>query len=105
MDWIKEMASSGEFCAEPRSETAILIDYRGGLITEERTEEPIYEERSTEEPNQECGTLLKRYPDIAQAYLKCRAKKRYRDWEWINSHLDLCTRVMEGFQNGFEKYL
>lgn len=90
VDWIKE-TSSGEFCAEPPSETAILPR--------------VTEERSTEEPNPECGTLLKRYPDIALAYLKCRKSKRNRDWEWINSHLDLCTRSMEGFRNRFYKYL
>jgi len=103
VDWIKEMSSSGEFCAEPSLILPRVIVETEEPIDEERsTKEPIDEDWSSEDPIHECGTLLKRYSDISHTYLKCRKKKRNRDSEWINSHLDLCTRAKEGFQNGFE---
>ena len=91
VDWIKEQISSGEFCSDPARE------YQDTPITLKLHPE--------EETNPACGSLLKRYPDTAQAFLKCKRRKRLRDWDWITSHYELCTRSKGGFQNRKINYL
>ena len=84
LDWIKEESSSGVFCSEPAR------NYPETPITLKVSPE--------EETNPACGSLLKRYPDAAQAYLKCKRRKKLRDWDWITSHYEQCTRSKGGFQ-------